>query len=89
MSCFSFETQRFGNWILSPSSGKTYSVGSNRDRDSPKRRILKEKQDILDKDKTMNSVQKRNICPILCIYDYETEKEAVAKQRAVEPLVNK
>jgi hypothetical protein len=25
-----FKTQRFGYWILSPSSGKTYSVGSNR-----------------------------------------------------------
>jgi hypothetical protein len=29
-SCFSFKTQRFGDWILSPSSGKTYSVGSIR-----------------------------------------------------------
>jgi hypothetical protein len=30
---------------------------------SPKRCVLKEKQDdILDKDKTMNNVQKRNIC---------------------------
>jgi hypothetical protein len=28
-SCLSFKIQRFGNWILSPSSGKTYSVGSN------------------------------------------------------------
>jgi hypothetical protein len=25
-----FKTQRFGGWILSPSSGKTYSVGPNR-----------------------------------------------------------
>jgi hypothetical protein len=25
-----FKTQRFGDWILSPSSGKTYSVGFNR-----------------------------------------------------------
>jgi hypothetical protein len=25
-----FKTQRFGDWILSPSSGKTYSVGPNR-----------------------------------------------------------
>jgi hypothetical protein len=25
-----FKAQRFGDWILSPSSGKTYSVGSNR-----------------------------------------------------------
>jgi hypothetical protein len=25
-----FDTRRFGDWILSPSSGKTYSVGSNR-----------------------------------------------------------
>jgi hypothetical protein len=25
-----FKTQRFGDWILSPSSGKTYAVGSNR-----------------------------------------------------------
>jgi hypothetical protein len=24
-----FKTQRFGDWILSPSSGKTYSVGPN------------------------------------------------------------
>jgi hypothetical protein len=24
------KTQRFGDWILSPFSGKTYSVGSNR-----------------------------------------------------------
>jgi hypothetical protein len=30
-SCpFLKKTQRFGDWILSPSSGKTYSVGSNR-----------------------------------------------------------
>jgi hypothetical protein len=29
-SCLHFKTQRFGDWILSPSSGKTYSVGSNR-----------------------------------------------------------
>jgi hypothetical protein len=29
-SCFYLKTQRFGDWILSPSSGKTYSVGSNR-----------------------------------------------------------
>jgi hypothetical protein len=27
---FIFKTQRFGDWILSPSSGKTYSVGLNR-----------------------------------------------------------
>jgi hypothetical protein len=27
---FLFKTQRFGDWILSPSSGKTYSVGPNR-----------------------------------------------------------
>jgi hypothetical protein len=27
---FIFKTQRFGDWILSPSSGKTYSVGPNR-----------------------------------------------------------
>jgi hypothetical protein len=27
---FSFKTQRFGDWILSPSSGETYSVGPNR-----------------------------------------------------------
>jgi hypothetical protein len=26
-SCLYFKTQRFGDWILSPSSGKTYSVG--------------------------------------------------------------
>jgi hypothetical protein len=26
--CLSFKTQRFGDWILSPSSGKTYLVGS-------------------------------------------------------------
>jgi hypothetical protein len=25
-----FKTQRFGDWILSPSSGGTYSVGPNR-----------------------------------------------------------
>jgi hypothetical protein len=25
-----FQKQRFGDWILSPSSGKTYSVGPNR-----------------------------------------------------------
>jgi hypothetical protein len=25
-----FSKQRFGDWILSPSSGKTYSVGTNR-----------------------------------------------------------
>jgi hypothetical protein len=25
-----FKTQRFGDWIMYPSSGKTYSVGSNR-----------------------------------------------------------
>jgi hypothetical protein len=24
------KTKRFGDWILSPSSGKTYSVGPNR-----------------------------------------------------------
>jgi hypothetical protein len=29
-SCLFFKTQRFGDWILSPSSGKTYSVGLNR-----------------------------------------------------------
>jgi hypothetical protein len=27
---FIFKTKRFGDWILSPSSGKTYSIGSNR-----------------------------------------------------------
>jgi hypothetical protein len=29
-SCLFSKTQRFVDWILSPSSGKTYSVGSNR-----------------------------------------------------------
>jgi hypothetical protein len=29
-SCLYFKTQRFGDWIRSPSSGKTHSVGSNR-----------------------------------------------------------
>jgi hypothetical protein len=29
-SCFYLKTQCFGDWILSPSSGKTYSVGPNR-----------------------------------------------------------
>jgi hypothetical protein len=33
-SCFSIKTQHFRNWILSPSSGKTYSVGAI-DRASP------------------------------------------------------
>jgi hypothetical protein len=28
-SCLFFKTQRFGDWILSPSSGKTYSDGPN------------------------------------------------------------
>jgi hypothetical protein len=28
-SCLYFKTQRFGDWILSPYSGKTYSVGPN------------------------------------------------------------
>jgi hypothetical protein len=28
--CLSFKTRHFRDWILSPSSGKTYSVGSNR-----------------------------------------------------------
>jgi hypothetical protein len=28
--CLLFKTQYFGGWILSPSSGGTYSVGSNR-----------------------------------------------------------
>jgi hypothetical protein len=28
-SCLYFKTQRFGDWILSPSLVKTYSVGSN------------------------------------------------------------
>jgi hypothetical protein len=27
---FIYNTQRFGDWILSPSSGGTYSVGLNR-----------------------------------------------------------
>jgi hypothetical protein len=27
---FLFKIQRFGDWTLSPSSGKTYSVGYNR-----------------------------------------------------------
>jgi hypothetical protein len=27
---FIFQTQRFGDWIMSPSSGKTYTVGPNR-----------------------------------------------------------
>jgi hypothetical protein len=30
-SCFYLKTQRFGDWILSPSSGKTYPVSGNRD----------------------------------------------------------
>jgi hypothetical protein len=29
-SCLFSKTQRFADWILSPSSRKTYSVGSNR-----------------------------------------------------------
>jgi hypothetical protein len=29
-SCLCFKTQRFGDGILSPSSGKTYSIGPNR-----------------------------------------------------------
>jgi hypothetical protein len=29
-SCLFFKTQRFGDWILSPSSGKTNSIGPNR-----------------------------------------------------------
>jgi hypothetical protein len=30
LSCLFFKTQRFGDWILSPSSDKTYSVEPNR-----------------------------------------------------------
>jgi hypothetical protein len=30
LSCLYFKTQRFGDWILSPSLGKTYSVGPSR-----------------------------------------------------------
>jgi hypothetical protein len=30
LSCFCLKIQRFGDWILSPSSGGTYSVGPNR-----------------------------------------------------------
>jgi hypothetical protein len=26
-SCLYFKTKRFGDWIVSPSSGKTYSLG--------------------------------------------------------------
>jgi hypothetical protein len=45
--CFSFKTQRFGDWILD----------------------FKEKRDnILDKDKTMDNVQKRNICIKRTVY---------------------
>jgi hypothetical protein len=29
-SCVLFKTRNFGNWILSPSSAETYSVGPNR-----------------------------------------------------------
>jgi hypothetical protein len=28
--CLCFKTQRFGGWILFPTSGKAYSVRSNR-----------------------------------------------------------
>jgi hypothetical protein len=30
LSCLLFKIRRFGDWILSPSSGGTYSVGPNR-----------------------------------------------------------
>jgi hypothetical protein len=30
LSCLYFKIQRIGDWILSLSSGKTYSVGPNR-----------------------------------------------------------
>jgi hypothetical protein len=63
-SCLCFKT-RFGDWILSSSSGKSYSVGSNRQSSSlsPKCCVLKYKQhDILDKDETMDNVQECNNC---------------------------
>jgi hypothetical protein len=45
-SCLFCKTWRFGEWIL-----------------SPKRCVLKNKQDgVFDKDKTMDNVQKHNIC---------------------------
>jgi hypothetical protein len=28
LSCLSYKTQRYGDWIISPSSGGTYSIGS-------------------------------------------------------------
>jgi hypothetical protein len=61
-SCLCFKTRRFRDWILSPSSGKTYSVGSGDRIQSPKCRVLKHKQDnILSKDETMDNVQECNI----------------------------
>jgi hypothetical protein len=57
-SCLFFRTQHFGDWILSPSSGNTYSVGPVSETLFWKinRRVF------LDKDRTMDKVQKCNIC---------------------------
>jgi hypothetical protein len=71
-SCLYFKTERFGVWILSPSSGKTYSGAIDRDscclqRDgdkiqAPKRPVLKYKQDGgLDRNRKMDNVQKPNV----------------------------
>jgi hypothetical protein len=66
-SCLFFETQRFGDWILSPSSGKTYSVGPNlkTETESSLRNVVSWKINrtvFLYKDRTMDNVQKHNSC---------------------------
>jgi hypothetical protein len=66
-SCLFFKTQRFGDWILSPFSGKTYSGGPNRLSKSLSPEIGEQNpvSEALfsDKDRTMDNVQKKhNIC---------------------------
>jgi hypothetical protein len=50
---FIYKTQRFEDWILSPSSGKNYSYGN---------RIQSRKRCVLSKNRTMDNVQKHNHC---------------------------
>jgi hypothetical protein len=76
-SCLFFKTQRFGDWILSPSSGETYSGTSSVDWAQMSRFYLKTETEsslrnvvfwkinrtlFLDKDRTMDNVQQHSIC---------------------------
>jgi hypothetical protein len=63
-SCFYLKQQRLGDWLLSRSSGKPYSVGHSQletETESSLRNIV-----FLNKNRTVDNVQKHNFCKSNC-----------------------